>query len=143
MRIGMRHEYLSWDPQAWYLPVSPTAAFDGLVHVRHVRATMLLSQRPRLEIDGEDADVKAACYLAEDGIAVTFAGGSLTSIFVYDPEIDAVHLDMTLVLGGVTYNGMVPVANHANGWAFAGRLLSGDSAEVEVAGFTPYDLTFC
>jgi erythromycin esterase-like protein len=38
MRIAIRDEYRSWEPEAWYVPVRPSEAFDGLVHVHRLAA---------------------------------------------------------------------------------------------------------
>jgi erythromycin esterase-like protein len=142
MRIGMRDEYRSWQPEAWYVPVRPADAFDGLIHLRRVQPTSLLGLRPSLELDGVPVEGLVACYDGEgDVVELTFDGGSLAGTRVFDDEWLA-WLETSMRVGDTTYTGRLPVA-FGEGWRFAGELETEGGPSVHVAGFVPYDLPTC
>jgi erythromycin esterase-like protein len=142
MRIAIRDEYRAWEPQAWYVPLRASEAFDGLIHVRRMRATTLLTQRAWLELDGAAVAVVGACYDWDaDRIQVTFDGGSLTGTAVYEDDWLAT-LMATLSFHGVEYTGVLSL-EWVDGWAFAGQLVAEGDEVLEVAGFLPWDLPGC
>jgi erythromycin esterase-like protein len=142
MRIGIRDEYRSWQPEAWYVPVGAADAFDGLVHVRRMSPTTLLSQLPWLELDGVVVEVAGACYDWEtDRIQVAFDGGSLSGSVEYDDD-GVPSFDAAGVLDGVAYVGVLSV-DDGQGWAFTGQVSTEGGEVVSVSGFVPYDLAGC
>jgi hypothetical protein len=124
------------------MEVPPVEAFDALVHVRRSHATMLLSQRPRLAIDGAPLAVQSACYTPDDGIAVAFTGGTLTASLSWDPGTDQQVAALTLVLGGTTYTGTLPIPPDL-GWVVDGQLTAAGGGTVHLAAFLSYDLPAC
>jgi erythromycin esterase-like protein len=142
MRIGIRDEYRSWDPAPWYVPLRPADAFDGLIHVRRMSATTLLTQQPWLELDGAPVEVVGACRDWDaERIQLTFDGGALTGSLAYDDDWLA-SLVTTLSFDGVEYTGVLAI-EWDDGWAFAGPLVAEGGDVVEVAGFLPWDLPGC
>jgi erythromycin esterase-like protein len=142
MRIGVRSDYRTWEADAWYVPVQAADAFDGLVHVRRVRPTTLLSQRPRLELDGASVVVRGVCWSWElEGYRITFDGGSMDARVVYEEE-GTTWLDTVLTLDGVVYTGALQLETW-DGYAFSGTLQSEGGVPLEVSGFVPWDLPVC
>ena len=144
MRIGMRDEYRAWEPGAWYVPVPAADAFDGLVHVRGMRPTTLLSQRPWLQLDGAAVEVVDACEVWDAEtlrMQITFSGGSLSGAVQYDDDW-VPRLDATVSLDGVEYTGVLPLELGA-GWIFMGQLLAEEGKVLDVSGFLPYELPGC
>jgi hypothetical protein len=143
MRLGIRDEYRSRQPDAWNVPVRASEAFDGLVHVRRMHATRLLGQRPWAEVDGVPVEVLGACSdRGADRLEVVFDGGSLSASLVYDEEW-VLWFDATAVVDGITSAGILRV-EEGDGWTFAGQLLSAEGGEAtEIAGYVPYGLPGC
>jgi erythromycin esterase-like protein len=142
MRIGIRDEYRSWQPDAWYVPVRASEAFDGLVHVRLMHATTLLGPRPWMEVDGAPVAVIGACYdWDSDRVEVTFDGGSLSASMVYDDD-GIPSFDATAVVDGITYAGILPIEER-DGWTFAGQLSAEGGETTEIAGYIPYEPPRC
>jgi erythromycin esterase-like protein len=142
MRIGMRDEYRSLQPEVWYVPVRPAEAFDGLVHLQRVRPTSLLRLRPWLELDGLPVEGLDACYDPDrDDIELTFEGGALRGSAVSDDEGQR-WLEATLQLGTAEYTGRLTL-DLSDGWAFGGELVAGGGEVIHAAGFVPYDLPTC
>jgi erythromycin esterase-like protein len=142
MRIGMRDEYRSWQPETWYVPVRPAEAFDALVHLQRVRPTSRLSLRPWLELGGARVDGLAACYDYEsDGIELTFEGGTLRGTVAFDDEWQS-WLEVSAWLGDAEYTGRLSLGS-GDGWGFDGGLVTEDGETLHVAGFVPYELPGC
>jgi erythromycin esterase-like protein len=142
MRIGMRDEYSSWQPEIWYVPVRPVEAFDGLIHLQRVRPTWQLSLRPWLELDGTRVDRLAACYDYEsDRVELTFEGGTLRGTVVFDDEWQS-WLEVSAWLGDAEYTGRL-VLDLGEGWGFDGELVTEGGETLHAAGFVPYELPGC
>jgi erythromycin esterase-like protein len=143
MRIGMRDEYRSEQPEAWYVPVRPADAFDGLIHLRRVRPTNTLGVRPWLELDGVPVEGLDACYDGEsDSLQLTFEGGSLAGTRTFDDEW-LPWLETTLQLDAAEYTGRLTFDALSDGWGFEGELVTGGGETLPVAGLLPYDLPDC
>jgi erythromycin esterase-like protein len=143
MRLGIRDEYRSRQPDAWYVPVRASEAFDGLVHVRRMVATTLLGQPPWLEVGGLPVEVIGACSDWDPiRVEVVFDGGSFSASLVYDDDW-VPWFDATAVVVGITYAGTLRVEED-DGWTFAGQLFSAEGGEAtEIAGYSPYGLPGC
>jgi erythromycin esterase-like protein len=145
MRIGMRDEYRSEQPEVWYVPVRPADAFDGLLHLRRVRPTSTLGVRPWLELDGVPVEGLDACHHGQyEGFQLTFEGGSLTGTRIYDDDdAQTSLLETTLQLDAAEYTGRLAFDGLSDGWGFEGELVTGGGETLHTAGFLPYDLPDC
>jgi hypothetical protein len=136
-RILARAAYVPWVPEQWYAPVALAAAYDGVLFVPQSRAVRLISQRPRLLVDGAPLAVTRLCYVegAGFGFRGEFAGGSLTVVPGVSDEAPAA---ATLVRDGVESVGQVTIT-FQDTLQFAGSVSRAGGATVAVSGSWPFD----